>query len=308
MATEPSLGPGRQPRLENSGASSTLTSGSAFRGASAPGTLTSGSAFRTPQPFGKNNTPIAASVEAQKAKEAEEARTYKVSPLSDDEWSKLTTSQQRAVAGNQLLYKASQDSSAREVIHSFLGYDDKNPAPEDYSFATMNDIRRFGNFTPASTAEGDVFIPVEGSKATMTAPQEKTFKDLSMLVARYSKRHRGSYSKDYSSMDLDSILTGGGSSVAKYLGRKSLSIEDESQKLDPLIDKIARASWSEATPDDIKSLEGTIRSTTEGMPLDQALAYMRKQFIKLGELNEDFDPQPIIQFLNIGGGNGSQPE
>ena len=98
MATEPSLGPGRQPRLENSGASSTLTSGSAFRGASAPGTLTSGSAFRTPQPFGKNNTPIAASVEAQKAKEAEEARTYKVSPLSDDEWSKLTTSQQRAVA------------------------------------------------------------------------------------------------------------------------------------------------------------------------------------------------------------------
>ena len=105
-------------------------------------------------------------------------------------------------------------------------------------------------------------------------------------------------------LDVDSILTNGASSVGQYVGRKKLSIADESQKLDPLIKSIATVDWGQATPDDVKSLEAEIRSTTQDMPLEQALAYMRKQFTRFGEQDENFDSEAIIKFLNIGGSNG----
>ena len=77
------------------------------------------------------------------------------------------------------------------------------------------------------------------------------------------------------------------------------------KRLEPLAKDIASYDWSSASPEVIKSVEEEIRSTAEGMPLDQALAYLRKRLTSYGEENENFDSQAIIQFLNIGGGSGS---
>ena len=300
------------------------------------GTSTNGLSFQDGGTFGsKYDEGLKSSLLKKEAPKAAYPKKYTVKPLSDDEWKALTATQQRAVAGNQLMYQASVDENARGSIHSFLGYNDKNPAPSMANFATMEDIRYLdGNSPDASQTAGRGIRYLDGNSpdASQTAgrgiralPDGKTkthtwiaevapdaispdrldtLSNLASLVEQYGKAVPDNRPGRPAASRVESLLTVGDTSVGQYVGRKTLSIADETQKLDPLIQNIAGSDWGLATPDDIKFLEEQIRSTTEGMPLDQALAYMRKRFTKLGEENEDFDPQPIIQFLNIGGSNG----
>ena len=228
---------------------------------------------------------------------------YKVKPLSNDEWGKLTASQQRAVAGNQLLYQASQDENARGAIHSFLGYSEENPAPASTNFATMDDIRRFDGNAPGEARMDGWSVRTDSD--VLTPNQFDSLTNLADMVNRYSTAVPGQRAGRSEKLDISSILSNGAASVDQYVGRKRLSITDETEKLEPLAKDIAQYDWSTATPEVIKSVEEEIRSAAEGMPLDQALAYLRRRLTSFSEENEDFDSQAIIKFLNIGGSDGS---
>jgi len=90
---------------------------------------------------------------------------YEIVPLSNEEWAKLTSSQQRAVVANQLLYEASQstDKVAQKQIYDLLGLSDAQRSGEPTTFATMEDIERLGegyarplpDNTPERTAVND---------------------------------------------------------------------------------------------------------------------------------------------------------
>ena len=304
MATDPGLpSPKDQARLADFGVRNTLTNGRSFQ---------DGSTFGS-----KYDEGLKSSLLKKETPKAADPRNYTVKPLTDDEWKSLSASQQRAVAGNQLMYQASQDENSRGAIHSFLGYTAENPAPAVANFATMEDIRHFDGNAPdkSETVGWGVRIRPEGKSKTnmwgaeitpdvISPTQLDTLTNLANLVGQYGKTAPGQRMGRLEKLDVDSILTNGASSVGQYVGRKKLSIADESQKLDPLIKSIATVDWGQATPDDVKSLEAEIRSTTKDMPLEQALAYMRKQFTRFGEEDENFDSNSIIQFLNIGGSNG----
>ena len=308
MANDPGLpSPKDQARLADFGVQNTLTNGRSFQ---------DGSTFGS-----KYDEGLKSSLLKKETPKAADPRNYTVKPLTEDEWKSLSASQQRAVAGNQLMYQASLDANSRGAIHSFLGYNTENPAPAVTNFATMEDIRHFDGNAPdeSETVGWGVRIrpedyPKDKPKTNMwgaeIAPdvisptQLDTLTNLANLVNQYGKTAPGQRMGRLEKLDVDSILTNGASSVGQYVGRKKLSIADESQKLDPLIKSIATVDWGQATPDDVKSLEAEIRSTTQDMPLEQALAYMRKQFTRFGEQDENFDSEAIIRFLNIGGSNG----
>ena len=304
MANDPGLpSPKDQARLADFGVQNTLTNGRSFQ---------DGSTFGS-----KYDEGLKSSLLKKETPKAADPRNYTVKPLTDDEWKSLSASQQRAVAGNQLMYQASQDENSRGAIHSFLGYNAENPAPAVANFATMEDIRHFDGNAPdeSQTVGWGVRVRPEGKSKTnmwgaeitpdvISPTQLDTLTNLANLVGQYGKTAPGQRMGRLEKLDVDSILTNGASSVGQYVGRKKLSIADESQKLDPLIKSIATVDWGQATPDDVKSLEAEIRSTTKDMPLEQALAYMRKQFTRFGEEDENFDSNSIIQFLNIGGSNG----
>ena len=304
MANDPGLpSPKDQARLADFGVQNTLTSGRSFQ---------DGGTFGS-----KYDEGLKSSLLKKETPKAADPRNYTVKPLTDDEWKSLSASQQRAVAGNQLMYQASLDENSRGAIHSFLGYNAENPAPAVANFATMEDIRHFDGNAPdeSQTVGWGVRVRPEGKSKTnmwgaeitpdvISPTQLDTLTNLANLVGQYGKTAPGQRMGRLEKLDVDSILTNGASSVGQYVGRKKLSIADESQKLDPLIKSIATVDWGQATPDDVKSLEAEIRSTTKDMPLEQALAYMRKQFTRFGEEDENFDSQAIIQFLNIGGSNG----
>ena len=304
MANDPGLpSPKDQARLADFGVQNTLTNGRSFQ---------DGSTFGS-----KYDEGLKSSLLKKETPKAADPRNYTVKPLTDDEWKSLSASQQRAVAGNQLMYQASQDENARGAIHSFLGYSAENPAPTVANFATIEDIRHFDGNAPdeSQTVGWGVRVRPEGKSKTnmwgaeitpdvISPTQLDTLTNLANLVGQYGKTAPGQRMGRLEKLDVDSILTNGGSSVGQYVGRKKLSIADESQKLDPLIKSIATVDWGQATPDDVKSLEAEIRSTTQDMPLEQALAYMRKQFTRFGEQDENFDSEAIIRFLNIGGNNG----
>ena len=304
MANDPGLpSPKDQARLADFGVQNTLTNGRSFQ---------DGSTFGS-----KYDEGLKSSLLKKETPKAADLRNYTVKPLTDDEWKSLSASQQRAVAGNQLMYQASLDENARDTIHSFLGYNAENPAPTVANFATMEDIRHFDGNAPdeSQTVGWGVRVRPEGKSKTnmwgaeitpdvISPTQLDTLTNLANLVGQYGKSAPGQRMGRLEKLDVDSILTNGASSVGQYVGRKKLSIADESQKLDPLIKSIATVDWGQATPDDVKSLEEEIRSTTKDMPLEQALAYMRKQFTRFGEQDENFDSEAIIKFLNIGGSNG----
>lgn len=305
MTNDPGLpSPKDQARLADFGVQNTLTNGRSFQ---------DGSTFGSKYDEGLKSSLLP----KKEAPKVADPRNYTVKPLTDDEWKNLSASQQRAVAGNQLMYQASQDENSRGAIHSFLGYNAENPAPAVSNFATMEDIRHFDGNAPdeSQTVGWGVRVRPEGKSKTnmwgaeitpdvISPTQLDTLTNLANIVNQYGKTAPGQRMGRLEKLDVDSILTNGGSSVGQYVGRKKLSIADESQKLDPLIKSIATVDWGQATPDDVKSLEAEIRSTTQDMPLEQALAYMRKQFTRFGEQDENFDSEAIIRFLNIGGSNG----
>ena len=304
MANDPGLpSPKDQARLADFGVQNTLTNGRSFQDRSTFGS--------------KYDEGLKSSLLKKETPKAADPRNYTVKPLTDDEWKSLSASQQRAVAGNQLMYQASRDENSRGAIHSFLGYNAENPAPAVTNFATIEDIRHFDGNAPdeSQTVGWGVRVRPEGKSKTnmwgaeitpdvISPTQLDTLTNLANIVNQYGKTAPGQRMGRLEKLDVDSILTNGGSSVGQYVGRKKLSIADESQKLDPLINSIATVDWGQATPDDVKSLEAEIRSTTKDMPLEQALAYMRKQFTRFGEQDENFDSEAIIKFLNIGGSNG----
>ena len=90
---------------------------------------------------------------------------YETRQLTDEEWAKLTSGQQRAVLANQLMYEASisGDPEEQKAIYDYLGLSEEQRTNKPENFATMKDIERLGQVngrplpdnTPERTAVND---------------------------------------------------------------------------------------------------------------------------------------------------------
>jgi len=87
---------------------------------------------------------------------AEEYDSYQLKPMSEEEWAQLTSTQQRAVLANGLLYQArntlSPDKAAE--VYDLLGLNDKARADDAGNYATMEDILGLTGPQPGAIGPG----------------------------------------------------------------------------------------------------------------------------------------------------------
>jgi len=87
---------------------------------------------------------------------AEEYDSYQLKPMSEEEWAQLTSTQQRAVLANGLLYQArntlSPDKAAE--VYDLLGLNDKARSDDAGNYATMEDILGLTGPQPGAIGPG----------------------------------------------------------------------------------------------------------------------------------------------------------
>jgi len=221
---------------------------------------------------------------------------YKVVPLSQEEWAKLSPSQQRVVMANQLLFEASKASPEdAKAIYDYLGVGE-NQRGTTQNFATIDDI-----MDVSGKGRTDISILNPASAAGLS-DRTDVLKNLRALAARISP---GSGSSIPGELNLDTAVP---DNFDQFLGR-GLSYETQ-RALDDLetnfLGKMAHL--------DIVGLQGNESALAEfnarfgeavkGLPLDEVATRFKTIADAAAAEDGSIDVEALMNFYGLGGGNG----
>ena len=221
---------------------------------------------------------------------------YKVVPLSQEEWAKLSPSQQRVVVANQLLFEASKASPEdAKAIYDYLGVGE-NQRGTTHNFATIDDI-----MDVSGKGRTDISILNPASAAGLS-DRTDVLKNLRALAARIAP---GGGSSIPGELNLDTVVP---DNFDQFLGR-GLSYETQ-RALDDLetnfLGKMAHL--------DIVGLQGNESALAEfnarfgeavkGLPLDEVAARFKTIADAAAAEDGSIDVEAMMNFYGLGGGNG----
>ena len=227
--------------------------------------------------------------------------SYEGKPLSEQEWEHLTSSQQRAVVANQLLFEASTAAPEdADRIYGYLGLNEDARKNLPKQFATMDDIRDL-----AGQGRGDVSI-LNTKSVTGLGDRKAVLDHLREIAARISPNWSNEGTVP-SALNLDKDIP---TDIGQYLGRgltkDQMYALDDLASPDPKVGTFgpmiqAYKEGLSTNPDFVSAFNLDFGEKIAGLPLDEVKSRFKAVATEEGAKDSSLDIEAMMKFYGLGG-------